>query len=101
MIIKDNEIVKKMAALAVNASVPVGMGFIHYKEKEYVPSDFNKVFLGDFFSIDYWEGRMVKMHLRKKDGGWEPINENLSSDYQSWCGKYTTYDDLYKAATNL
>lgn len=33
---------KKMAVLAINASSPMGMGFLHFKDKEYTMADLER-----------------------------------------------------------
>ena len=91
-----DEQMKQMAAKAINASAPIGMGFYHFKHgndrvtAEDVPIYDNAVY------CDYVEGRMVKFHAWKKGGYWE-VRENLDPEYQSWCVTYPTWSALVSA----
>ena len=89
--------VQKMAALASNASIPIGMGFLqHNPNKEFGAHDFE--IRGGIF-LDYVMGRMVKLRISKvKPDYWEIPDQEPTPDYQSWCGKYPTYKDLMEAA---
>jgi hypothetical protein len=90
--------IQVMMANAVNASTPMGMGALHYKPgSEFKPEDFkNQVALQ---SIDYWEGRMVKLWLFKREGGWWRCSGGeLRADYQSWISTYSTMKDLLASA---
>lgn len=83
----NNDQLRRMAANAINASSPVGMGFIHFKPKEYSPEEIKMPPDNDFY-FDYYEGRMVKLLARKVDDGvYRMINE-VRGDYQSWAQKY-------------
>jgi len=90
--------VKKMAALAVNASIPMGLGKFHATSKEFEPSDFEIDDSGSL-DIDYFQGRMVKLLLAKdKENIWSTCGITPRSDYQSWVGKFPTYHKLALAA---
>ncbi len=84
--------IKQIAANAVNASRPMGMGFLHYQpEHEFKPEDFTMDKGGLY--LDYVQGRMVKLYIHKDLDEWV-INGEPRSDYQSWCHKYPTYESL-------
>lgn len=96
------EQIQQMAANAVNASVPVGLGFLHH--------DGSKVFKLEEFDfdlkwglhLDYIGGRMVKLDfnpVKGEENKWEPGCgcESPRSDYQSWCWKYPTLNDLFES----
>jgi hypothetical protein len=51
---------------AINASIPMGMGFIHYEPGNISTEEFLKAAHAENFrSIDYYRGRMVKIHAQK------------------------------------
>lgn len=102
MFIKDctETIARQMAATAVNASIPVGMGFLHYNPKTTAKPEDIEVFR-DAISIDYYEGRMTKFHGRKVTGGWEFTPDIPNREYQSWCIYFKTYEELYQDACKL
>lgn len=98
----DEQLATVMAN-AVNASRPLGMGFLHFDEsKTYTPEDFMdelKTNTG-WVSLDYVGGRMVKFRLiPEKDGYYEIADSAVpQSDYQSWCHTYPTYKELISSA---
>jgi len=89
--------------LAVNASSPIGMGMIHYRAKNW---DTEKVTLifgphldRPIITLDYVEGRMVKLSVRRGvEGEWSISDQKPRVEYESWCIKYPTYPDLLRAA---
>jgi len=87
----------QMAANAVNASKPMGMGFLHYQpNNQFKPEDF--IIKKNGLYLDYVQGRMVKLFIHKiEDNEWEVIGEPRC-DYQSWCSKYPAYEDLINSA---
>jgi len=95
-----DEQIQKMCVLAVQASSPMGMGFLHYRPGDHFkPEDFP---LSDHgVSLDYVEGRMVKLRMRRLGGAgthiWEAPNV-ISSAYESWIVTYPSYEALAKAA---
>jgi len=106
-----DEQVKTMAALACNASAGMGMGLIHYdKRHEAKPEDFKFRELGQGtreITLDYWNGRMVKLYIRNKPSiiapaeepdTWHIIPDVPRGDYQSWVSKYPTAQALIEAA---
>ena len=94
----DNQ-VKMVMALAVNASCAVGLGLLHFKNKEFTSDEFTIPDHGTC-NLDYVEGRMVKLSMaRQDDDTWEVGWPNdPRSDYQSWCSTYPTYEILIEAA---
>ena len=91
----------EIALAAINASRPMGMGYLHHKAVDYTPEDFLKaypVFDKDpnprAVHIDYFEGRMVKLSImpKREDGEVVPgayrVRNELSLDYQSFGAKY-------------
>lgn len=89
--------VKKMAVLAINASKPMGLGYLHYKPGDISPDVIEMG--GEELYIDYYEGRMVKFFGRKKEEGKWEFRDDVNPDYQSWCMKYNGYDALFKEVT--
>lgn len=100
--------IRKMAALAVNASVPAGMGFMHFKPTEYKPEEIDLNFdqFGHKFgkkegsvNLDYYEGRMVKLTITNVGADRWRVSDNAPHpEYQSWAKTYPTYQELAKAA---
>ena len=87
-------------ANAVNASIPVGMGFLQYQDKTYSVQDMERYVRDDeeiFAYIDYADGRMVKLTIFKKDGQYF-IQDNFRADYQSFVRVYPTVEALIKSA---
>ena len=99
----------QLFALCENAfknSKPVGYGALQFKpghqfERSWI------VFIRDYLNLDYVMGRMVKITIKKikhKSGYAYSINSRAKFDekpdpeYQSWCHKFPTYDDLFKAS---
>lgn len=101
MIIKDltDEQVISMGKLAVMASSPMGMGFLHY-QAGLKPEDIQLEIRGDYnpgLYIDYYQGRMVKFRGWKKPEGWE-FPDTISHEYESWIRTYPSYEALANAA---
>lgn len=99
-----NEQVVKMAKLAILASVPMGMGFLHHNPN-LTEADLTDIKVKDGgLYIDYYQGRMVKFNAtwNTNIGGerdWTFGFENI--EYQSWLHKYPSYDELAKAAKDV
>lgn len=91
-----DEHLRCMAAAAINASKPVGLGWLHADPSTVVTADDVHIVEG-YLSIDYYQGRMVKFHARKQDGAWTVHPDNLSLDYQSWARTYPTWEMLIEA----
>ena len=83
--------VKQIAANAINASKPMGMGIFHYNSGS-VFTDLD--IEDDELYFDYVEGRMVKLNIRDLGDGEYEIADNPTSDYQSWCRTYPTTEAL-------
>jgi len=95
----------------LNASVPVGMGFLSYQAREYDMAYLKKNFEDAFeeivkidwqISFDYFEGRMVKTGFVKEWPGKYYITRSdpLDVEYQSWALKYPTIQDLLNSLEN-
>ncbi len=83
------EQVKQIAANAVNASVPTGLGFLHYNPSQlFTTSDFAFDDSG-CICLDYVQGRMVKLSILPEGESWY-IPDNPTIDYQSWASTYPT-----------
>lgn len=88
----------QMAANAVNASKPMGLGLLRYREgRVFAASDL----AGDVDEVglylDYVQGRMVKLGLFRatvEDDRWLLPDSEPRSDYQSWVVRYPTYRAL-------
>ncbi len=91
---------------AINHSKPVGMGVIHYLDRDFKLEDIRKLLeetAGSLHHInfDYVEGRMVKLtiHRPDSDGYWLIHDDYLPSmEYQSWADEYPTYRSLIESA---
>lgn len=82
-----DEQVKRMGVLAVMASRPMGMGFLHYKPDLSAADVEAQLEVTTGFKpglfIDYFQGRMVKFRAWKKADGWE-FPDSISHEYESW-----------------
>jgi hypothetical protein len=86
-----NQQVKQIAANAINASKPMGMGFLHFQaDNNFTADDIED---GELY-FDYVQGRMVKLRIRDLGNGEYEIADNPTSDYQSWCSTYPTTEAL-------
>ena len=94
-----NEQVLEMARLAILASNPVGLGFLHYKG-DLKKEDIKVEVVGDRIDIDYYDGRMVKFHAFKTNPSYWGFNDTISYDYQSWKSRYDSYLELAKVVMN-
>lgn len=100
--IATDEQVKQMGCNAINASTPMGMGVLHYDESVVYTADmFQSGPITTLMHIDYIGGRMVKLSISRDmtlGDHWEVgAGREPTSDYQSWCSKYPTYEDLAKS----
>ena len=85
---------KQMAVNAVNASVPMGMGFLHFEDREYTIEDVDPYFRGGIAYFDYFHGRMIQLNIRKVEGGYSLPDTDVNIEHQSWARKYPTYEAL-------
>ena len=93
-----DEQVKQMFLNAINASSPMGMGFLHFEDKDYTLEDIETA---DEYGADYFHGRMMKTCFTKikggsADGKWV-VNRGPNPpnpEYQGWATKYPTYEEL-------
>ena len=91
--------VKKIACNAINASSPMGLGFIHYKPKKFKVTDLDGLLTKTGLFLDYVEGRMVKLCIwREGADQWKCLSRTPNSSYQSWCNKYETFEELIRSA---
>jgi len=92
--------VKNLMAVAVNASKPMGLGFVSYTDKVFAVDDFDLI-----GHLDYVEGRMVKLYIFRElgDDNWSVnkyshFNNIPNIGYNSWASIYPTYEELFNAA---
>jgi hypothetical protein len=101
-----DEQVKEVVALAINASVPAGMGFLHFDpSKVFRAADIKIGHSGDMrvIDVDYAQGRMVKLLIRESatnPGIWQVVRPagSPTPDYQSWISTYPSLEKLLEAA---
>lgn len=100
MIVKGTKLqILQMAANAVNAAVPVGMGFLQATSKKFTPSDFKLDDDDLVLSLDYVVGRMTKLYISSVGHErWKLPDSKPSPDYQSWCRTYPSYTALAESA---
>lgn len=100
-----NDQLRQLINNAINASSPVGLGLMHFKAGD-ISLDRDKFEdqlrspNGNIISVDYFQGRMVKLTIWKNkdmDGSYR-MRENIRGDYESWICKYPTVPDLLKSA---
>ena len=100
MILKCNyEDVISMAVLAVNNSIPVGMGFLHYEKKDYDDKKIRETYPSNSkeINIDYFYGRMTKFYaIKVNDSEWKFL-DNLDTEYESWAKVFSSYELLLNA----
>lgn len=90
----------QMIVNAINASVPVGMGFLHYEKKNYTVAEFLQIApVAVLTNVDYFRGRMVKLWFKNLgEGVFQLPAENPDLEYQSWASRYPTYQSLLASA---
>lgn len=95
MKLTDEQVIK-MAKLAILASVPAGLGWLHAdatlteERIDDLEIEYNSLY------VDYYQGRMVKFQAKKNGDEW--TFGNVHHEYQSWIRKYPTYEALAEAA---
>jgi hypothetical protein len=109
------EQILKAAALAANAAIPAGLGYLHYKsEKVYGPEDMKRYLIEkkhltgpsiETLDCDYVDGRCTKFKVWRPFGfAEEPkgfkfvTGYETQPTYETWFTKYPTYVELLKAA---
>ena len=91
--------IRQLAVNAINASSPVGMGIIDYKDKTYTAANLGALFtVHGHVHIDYFEGRMVKLVIRLVGQALYQMRDDLRADYETWMPTYPTVPDLLKSA---
>jgi hypothetical protein len=88
--------ISQIALLAINASEPVGLGFLLYQPRDFTLHDMSMVTNPE--SIDYFEGRMVKLNIRPLGDGYYSMQNKISIDYQSWGKRYPVAYALLESA---
>lgn len=83
---------KQIAVNAIHASEPVGMGRLHFIPGDHFTTEHIPLELGEI-SLDYVQGRMVKLHMKREGEHWE-MRKDVDVEYQSWAKKYPTARDL-------
>ena len=100
-ILATDEQMKRMAANAINASRPAGMGYLHYKAESKFDSSAVEILNGTtkpYLKVDYHEGRMVKFYADKlEEGVWEVRDIDLDPEYQSWYLEYPTWQAIVES----
>jgi hypothetical protein len=103
-------VVKRMFFLAYNAAGgPTGMGFLQAVSNATEDDVFNNVRgSGDYcmqlnnspdkLHADYVFGRMIKASFGYDKSSVTIPDSKPRIDYESWCGVYPTYKDLFDAA---
>ena len=102
-----------VAAFAINASQPMGMGNLSYEPREYTAAEvadaltmlWPNALHGPHIQVDYFEGRMVKFYARRLEPGGDTYEIHTlmgpEASYQSWVKTYPTYTDLIKAVEGV
>lgn len=88
--------VKEIGTLVCKASKPVGMGMLHYDPNHKFPASLfdDMVDNRNELSLDYMNGRMVKVFLERQGDNWLINNSHLDHEYQSWLCRYKSYEEL-------
>lgn len=98
----SDEEVKQILCNAVNASIPVGMGFLQYQKGEY--KEVEMAFHNSCYSIDYYDGRMVKLAIKELAvRKWKVLtpDKEPNIEYQSWAVKYPTTKELIESVLTV
>jgi hypothetical protein len=95
----DKQQLKTIVANAINASRPMGLGYLSYKkDMTYHQLDFSDEMIFNAtgrINIDYFEGRMVKLYIDRFKDDFFILNE-IDAEYQSWKNTYETVEHLLK-----
>lgn len=93
----SEDTIRKAMRLAIEASIPMGMGRLHFDPNQLIDDkDLPISQLGAF--VDYFGGRMVKFRCGQEEPGTWRVNEPPNIEYQSWMAHYPTYRDLLETA---
>lgn len=92
------DVILEMGRLAVNAAIPMGIGWLHAESKDYTKEDVKEYLYKAGLNIDYFHGRMTKLYIRRVDKTTWEMSDNLRHDYQSWIPLYPSSNALLKAA---
>lgn len=106
---KAMDVAKNAVYLAWQAcGGPLRMGFFRdrgHQDKEavwkqaYDQGDYSMRHGGpESVDCDYVFGRMMKLYFTVEGDTIKHSDGKPRSDYQAWCGKYPTYDELFSAA---
>lgn len=95
------EEVIEMATLAVIASIPMGMRFLHHNAGLKI-EDVREMLVAQFKNshsmyIEYFSGRMMKFRAQQVTPGVWAFNDSINTEYQSWGVKYSGYEALLVA----
>lgn len=97
----DEKVAVRAAMLAIAASEHMGLGYLHPNAEDN-PSEETvraECLSPRGISIDYYNGRMVKLYLtRTKEGYFDAPKVPANIDYQSWVRTYPTYEHLFAEA---
>jgi hypothetical protein len=101
--------VRQIAVNAIKASLPMGMGHLHYNPNQEFPASEIRIHEGPATgerrcSLDYAGGRMVKLTMvQAKDGVWEVRfpHETPDREYQSWVRQYATTEALLQSVPGV
>lgn len=85
---------KQLIANAVNAASPVGLGILHFEQKQYSPDDVAGCLDQNGIGVDYFHGRMTKLYARRNGDTYTFDDFKPDGGYQSWASKYPTYEAL-------
>jgi len=89
--------------LAINVAMPVGLGIIQWKPKNYTLAEVTESLAdSEHLYVDYFKGRQVKLGFIVKGSKYylpsEPAPDPMT---QSWAHFYPTYEALEEAAAKL
>ena len=84
-----DEQLRRISLLAINASIPMGVGLLHYQNKHYTMDDIKKsLSFENGVIIDYFEGRMVKLYIVSLGNGWYSVENDIDIMRQSFKRSY-------------
>jgi hypothetical protein len=97
------EQLSQLAANAVNASVPVGLGLLHATQHVFTPEEMRPHVErnGASLNLDYIQGRMVKLYCTKVDKDLYETRDDIDVEYQSWAQRYPTVKALLESVPGI